>query len=48
MYVTNSTAVCWVATFHGIYPAISINLLLVAVIANLTKVMISHAKSPSV
>ena len=47
MYVNNSTAVCWVATFLGIYPAISINLLLVAVIANLTKMMIYHAKTPS-
>ena len=31
-------------TFPGIFPTTSIDLLLVAVIVNLTKVMISHAK----
>ena len=33
-------------TFPGKFPATSINLLLIAVIVNLTKVMISHAKEP--
>ena len=35
-------------TFPGMFPATSPNLLLVAVIVNITKVMISHAKTPLV
>ena len=44
MIVNNSTAVCWV--FSWDLPDTSINLLLVAVIVNLAKVMVCHAKTP--
>ena len=44
--VNNSTAVCWVLPWD--FPATSINLLLVAIIVNLTKVTTSYAKTPSV
>ena len=42
---SNSTAVCWVLSLGYSQLATSIKLLLVAVIVNLTKVIISHAKT---
>ena len=45
--VNNSTALV-LGTFPGKFPATGIKLLLVAVIVNLMKMMISHPKTPLV